>query len=168
MGKRYQAIVAELAQRVPELAPVCQPEIETFLEQCQRGSKEPLSLEEIQYLLAMQEQNPQHFPDRIEEPLAYLVFEGDLINLLEQLVQVSEKHRRLQEIMNWLEELSQSDDQDVRDLIGISVGEWLLSYGQDYLPQFWPLMGEGMRESCRASAPDYFTSEQHQRLLNQT
>lgn len=168
MGKRYQTIVAELAQRVTELASACQPEIETFLEQCQRGSKEPLSSEEIQYLLARQEQNPQQFPDRVEEPLAYLVFEGDLTDLLEQLVQVPEKHRRLQQIISWLEELSQSDDQDVRDLIGISFGEWLLSYGQDYLPQFWPLMGEGLRESCRASAPDFLTSEQHQRLLNQT
>ena len=50
---RYDNIVAELATRVPELADECQTEIVTFLEQCQRGQKEPLSEDDIAYLRAL-------------------------------------------------------------------------------------------------------------------
>ena len=38
---RYDNIVAELAQRVPELAEECQPTVTTFLERCQLGQTEP-------------------------------------------------------------------------------------------------------------------------------
>lgn len=49
---RYDNIIAELAERVPELAEECQTEIVTFLEKCQREVKAPLSDDDIAYLRA--------------------------------------------------------------------------------------------------------------------
>jgi len=117
--------------------------------------------------LALQEQNPGQFPDRVEEPLAYLVFEGELVDLLKQLIQVLEKHARLREITQWLEEIIEDSDIDVRNLVGVSFCEWLVSSGQDQLQQFWPFMGEALRQSCREFQSHFRVSEENQQLLRQ-
>lgn len=66
---RYDNIIAEIAEHVPELADECQTEIVTFIEQCQRGSKEPLSDADIEYLREMQCANPKQCRDEIYPPL---------------------------------------------------------------------------------------------------
>lgn len=162
---RYENIVAELAARVPELADECQPEIFTFLEQCQLGQKEPLSPADIEYLRAMQRANPEVCRDEINPALPYYVFEVDLFRFLLELLKDTENHQRLQEIMDWLEELQGDDDFDVRNLVGISFCEQLLGNKPDYLPKFLPFMGENLRESCRGFFSSLRVSDENKRLL---
>ncbi len=107
---RYDNIVAELAERVPELAEECQPEVETFMEPCQRGAKEPLSPADIEYLRALQTSNFDQCRDIKRAPLPYLVFEDSLRAFLIELLHDPLRHFRLQEIMDWLEELMGDDD----------------------------------------------------------
>ena len=163
---RYDNIIAELDQRVPEIADECQPEIETFLAQCQRGSKEPLSPADIEYLRELQFGNPELCRDEINPPLPYLVFEINLFALLIELLEDAENHARLQEIMNWLEELQGDDEQKVRDLVGISICEQLLGNHPERLPALLPFMGENLRESCRECFPSLRVSGENKRLLN--
>ncbi|HEX9996002.1 MAG TPA: hypothetical protein VGB45_02580 [Abditibacterium sp.] len=70
--------------------------------------------------------------------------------------------------MDWLEELIVDSDSDVRDLIGISFCEWLMSENEKYLRQFWPFMREALRQSCRDDATNFRVSEENLRLLKQT
>ncbi len=162
----YDNIVAELAQRVPEIADECQPEIETFLAQCQRGSKEPLSPTDIAYLRELQFSNPELCHDEINPSLPYLVFEINLFALLIELLEDGENHVRLQEIMDWIEELQGDDEQKVRDLVGISICEQLLGNRPDCLPKLLPFMGENLRESCRECFSSLRVSAENKRLLN--
>ncbi|MBW3637947.1 MAG: hypothetical protein KY445_16005 [Armatimonadetes bacterium] len=127
MGQRYKTIVAELAERVPEIAAAC----------------------------------------RVERPITYVIFEGDLIRFLIELVQNPSKHWRLREVMDWLEELIADADSDVRDLISISFCEWLMSENEKYLQQFWPFMGESLRQGCRNDAPNFCVSKENLSLLKQ-
>lgn len=163
---RYDNIIAELAARVPELADECQPDVFTFLEQCQLGSKEPLSVVDIEYLRQLQRDNPEQCRDEINPPLAYIVFESSLFPLLLEMLNDSERHARLQEIMNWLEELQGDDEQKVRDLVGISFCEQLLGNKSDYLPKFLPFMGENLRQSCRGFFSSLRVSDENKKLLN--
>lgn len=104
---------------------------------------------------------------RVERPLTYIIFEGDLILFLIELIQNPSKHWRLREVMAWLEELIVDADSDVRDLIGISFCEWVLSDNAPYLSPFWPFMGENLRQGCRNDAANFRLSESNQRLLKQ-
>lgn len=163
----YDNIIAELAERVPELAEECQTEIVTFIEKCQREIKEPLSPADIEYLREIQASNPEQCRDEINPPLTYIVFESNLFPFLLELLDDTERHPRLKEIMDWLEELQNDDDFDVRNLIGISFCEQLLGNKPDYLPQFLPFMGENLRESCRDCYSSLRVSDENKRLLSQ-
>ena len=163
---RYDTIVAELAQRVPELADECQPEIVTFLEQCQHGQIEPLSPADIVYLRALQAANPDQCRDEINEPLTYIVFENSLFPFLIELMDDTERHSRLQEVMDWLEDLQGDADFDVRNLVGISICEQLLGNCPEYLPKLLPFMGKNLRESCRECFSFLRVSDENKRLLN--
>ena len=162
---RYENIVAELAERVPELADECQTDVFTFLEQCQLGSKEPLSEADIEYLRALQISNPEQCKDEINPPLAYFVFEVNLFRFLLDLLNNSERHQRLQEIMDWLETLQGDEEQKVRDLVAISFSEQLLGNKPNYLPEFLPFMGENLRESCRGCFSSLRVSDENKKLL---
>ena len=163
---RYDTIIAELAERVPELADECQPTVTTFLEQCQYGQKEPLSDADIEYLRGLQAANPDQCRDEIDEPLAYIVFESSLFPLLLELLNDFERHSRLKEIMDWLEELQGDADFDVRNLVGISVCEQLLGNRPELLPALLPFMGEKLRQSCRDYYSSLRVSDENKRLLN--
>ena len=104
---------------------------------------------------------------RVERPLTYIIFEGELIRLLVALAQNPSKHWRLREILNWFEELIGDSDTDLRDLIGISFCEWLMGNNKEYLQLFWPFMGENLRKCCRDDAANFHVSEENQLLLQQ-
>ena len=163
---RYDGIIAELAARVPELAAECQPTVTTFLERCQRGSQEPLSSADIEYLRALGASNPDQFPDQVDEPLSYFVFENSLFPLLLEMLADPTRHGRLQEIMDWLEALQGDTDFDVRNLVGISVCEQLLGNSPEYLPALLPFLGENLRQSCRDCFSSLLVSEENKRLLS--
>ena len=164
---RYDNIVAELAERVPELAEECQPDVFTFLEQCQLGSKDPLSEADIAYLNELQANNPEQCKDKIDPALPYYVFEVNLFRFLLDLLNDAERHPRLQEIMDWLEELQSDNEQNVRDLVGISICEQLLGNHPERLPVLLPFMGGKLRQSCRDCYSSLRVSDENKRLLNQ-
>lgn len=162
----YENIVAELAERVPKLADECQPEIETFLEQCQQGSKTLLSPDDIEYLLQLQRDNPEHCRDEINPPLTYLVFENSLRPFLIELLHDPERHFRLREILDWLEELLGADDEKVQNLVNIGICESLISNEADDFPTMFPFLGAAMRQSCREFLPYFRVSEEIRHLLS--
>lgn len=98
---------------------------------------------------------------------SYIVFESSLFSLLLELLSDTSRHARLQEIMDWLEELQGDNDFDVRNLVGISFCEQLLGSKPDYLPKFLPFMGENLRESCRECYSSLRVSDENKRLLSQ-
>ena len=165
---RDKAIIAELAERVPELSEECQTMITPWIEVCQRGSKEPFLPADIEYWRALQANNPEQCKDEIDAPLACIVFESSLFPLLIELLNDYERHARLKEIMDWLEELQGDDDFDVRNLVGISICEQLLGNHPEYLPKLLPFMGEDLRESCRECFSSLRVSDENKRLLNQS
>ena len=163
---RYDTIIVELAACVPELADECQPEVVTFLEQCQYGQKEPLSDEDIAYLRELQAANPDQCRDEINPPLTYIVFESSLFPLLLEMLNDSERHARLREVMDWLEELAGDDEINVRNLVAISICEQLLGNHPERLPALLPFIGEKMRQSCRDCYSALRVSDENKRLLN--
>lgn len=98
----YDDIIAELAERVPELAGECQTEIVTFIEQCQREIKQPLSDADIACLNKLKANNPEQCRDEIDPQLTYMAFENSLRPLLIKLLRDPTRHFRLREILDWL------------------------------------------------------------------
>ena len=162
---RYDNIVAELAQRVPELADECQPEIVTFLEQCQHRQKEPLSPADIAYLRELQAANPELCRDEINAPSPYLVFEDNLRPFLIELLHDSARHFRLREILDWLEELLGDEDEKVQTLVAIGICEALISNESADFPALFPFLGAQMRQGCREFLPYFRVSEEIRYLL---
>lgn len=161
----YDNIIAELAQRVPELAEECQTEIITFIEKCQREVKEPFSPEDIEYLRELQISNPDQCRDEISPPLTYIVFESSLRPFLIELLHDPARHFRLREILDWLEALLGDEDEKVQTLVAIGVCEGLISNEADDFPVLFPFLGAAMRQSCRDFLPYFRVSEEICHLL---
>ena len=164
---RYQTIVAELAERVPELAEECQPAVTTFLERCQLGQKAPLAPAEIEYLRGLAASDPDNpaFADESDEPSSYFVFENALFPLLLEMLGDPERHGRLREIMDWLEALQGDADCDTRNLVAISICEQLLGNCPEFLSPLLPFMGGKLRQGCRDCFGSLRVSEENKRLL---
>ena len=161
----YENINAELAERVPELADECQTEIVTFLEQCQRGSKEPLSDGDIEYLREMQRANPEQCRDEIYPPLTYIVFESSLRPLLIEWLHDPDRHFRLREVLDWLEALLDDEDEKVRGLVAIGICEGLITNEGNDFSVLFPFLGAQMRQSCRDFLPYFRVGEPIRCLL---
>ena len=162
---RYDTIVAELAEPVPEIAAECQTETLTFLEKCQREIKAPLSDDDIAYLRALQAANPEQCHDEIYTPSPYVVFEDALRPFLIELLHDSSRHFRLREILDWLEALLSDDDEKVQTLVAIGICEALISNEADDFPALFPFLGTQMRQSCRDFLPYFRVSEEIRHLL---
>ncbi len=162
----YDIIIAELGERVPELAEECQPEIVTFLEQCQRGQKEPLLPADIEYLRELQAAKPDQYRDEINPPLTYIVFENSLRPFLIELLHDPSRHGRLQEILDWLNSLLGDEDEKVRGLVAIGICEALITNESNDFPALFPFLGENLRQSCRNFLPYFRVSEEIRHLLD--
>ena len=122
---RYNMIVDELRERVPEL------------------------------------RQKKYEPD---ETLAYVVFESELWKLLIDLLSNTAKHSRVQQIMNYMEELAGDSNPKIRDLVGISISESLVSSQSEYFPKILPFLGEKLRQACRESLPNFCARENFERF----
>ncbi len=163
---RYENIIAELAERVPELADECRTEVVTFIEKCQREVNEPLLPADIEYLRALQASNPEQCRDEINSPLTYIVFESSLRPFLIEPLHDPSRHFRLREILDWLEVLLGDEDEKVRGLVAIGICEGLISNESNDFPALFPFLGAQMRQSCRDFLPYFRVSEEIRHLLS--
>ena len=165
---RYGNIVAELAQRAPEIADGCQPTGITFIERCQFQSLYSLSPAEIEELRALQAQYPDEpeYADDLIEVTPYTAFESVLRPFLFQLLRDPSRHSRLRELLDWLDDLLVCEDAKVRTLIAIGICEALISAHADEFPELFPFLGANLRQSCRGFLPYFRVSERIENLLS--
>lgn len=139
-----QSVIPELLSAVPELAPTYQQMHQEAQESAQRLSQKDIDeLEQIAQMHGLPKRN-------LSKPVETIVFEQLLVGFMVELAENStpSHHRRLSEIMEWVESLARHPEFAVRNLIACSVCEPLITTYQLNLHQFVPLMGEKTKALC--------------------
>jgi len=86
-----------------------------------------------------------------ETPEAYPVFEDVLQKLVLELLRTGEDDALLQRIFAFFEEVANSSDRDVTDLLGIAILEPLV-FDRASVRRAWKYMGEKTKEFARETA----------------
>ena len=84
-------------------------------------------------------------------PEAYPVFEQVLQELLSELIVTRVNDELMKRIFQFLEQMANSADRNVTDLLGIAILEPLV-YSQDKIRAAWSFMGERTKELARTTA----------------
>jgi hypothetical protein len=87
----------------------------------------------------------------IETPEAYPVFEDVLQELLLELIDNEKDAALVQRIFVFLEEMANSTDSNVTDLLGIAILEPLV-FRQESIRRAWPYLGEKTKVLARETA----------------
>jgi hypothetical protein len=88
---------------------------------------------------------------KAEAPLAYPLFEIFFKEFFFELLETSRDNPLLSRIFSFLEEMSDSPDRDVTDLLGIAILEPLV-FNRDRIRRAWQYMGEKTKNLARENA----------------
>jgi hypothetical protein len=88
---------------------------------------------------------------KAEAPLAYPLFEILFKEFFFELLETSRDNPLLSRIFSFLEEMSDSPDRDVTDLLGIAILEPLV-FNRDRIRRAWKSMGEKTKNLARENA----------------
>jgi len=88
---------------------------------------------------------------KAEARLAYPVFEIFFKEFFFELLETSQDDPLLSRIFSFLEEMSDSPDRDVTDLLGIAILEPLV-FNRDRIRRAWKYMGEKTKNLARENA----------------
>ena len=99
----------------------------------------------------MQEVFGSSYVLEVETPQAYPVFEDVLQGFLLELIDDGRNVALTQRIFDFLEEMANSTDSNVADLLGIAILEPLV-FRRESVRRAWPYMGERTKELARTTA----------------
>jgi hypothetical protein len=88
---------------------------------------------------------------KAEAPLAYPLFEIFFKEFFFELLETSRDNPLLGRVFSFLEEMSDSPDRDVTDLLGIAILEPLV-FNRDRIRRAWEYMGEKTKNLARENA----------------
>lgn len=165
MAHQWDELFVELLELAPELEPDCRSEVRTALDESLRYLGDNVSPEDVAYLRDLQKSHPENMKDFVYTPGHYVVFESSLMPLLIELSSVETERGRFSHIMNWWEELANSDDAKVRDLVAIGICENLIGSEQDHAEKIVPFMGKTTRQMCLDSLPSFRLQEKTKTLF---
>ena len=142
MHNRYDInlLIPECLQAVPEVAP-------DYLELCKERQavvftdQDYADLEEIARMHQLPPSDP-HVPG------ITLLLEDLVVPFLIDLAQDSTKCQRMHEIMDWLETLARNEIFDIRNVVGVSICEPLLTTYEEQLPTIYPYLGTETKRLC--------------------
>lgn len=157
MAHRYEDIYTELLEAVPELRTRIEAQIEepNGWERELKRAGQDYSEADLEYLRQISAPETQ---SKKQDPLVYVFFESELCPLISGYAQRAEQEEpfdRLHDIMDWVEELAQSDDQRTRNLVLIGICETLLGNEKYRIHYILPFMGEATQQMCRELLPHF-------------
>lgn len=99
------------------------------------------------------------------KPGITIVFEDLLVPFIAALSSDITRSDRLADVMNWIEQLANSEIPEVRNLVAVGVCEALITNEDKHLQKIQPYMGKKTRGLCRSLFPLYHVSENTAKLL---